>query len=177
MFGFKRATQYDRDYLIQKKNILEDLLDIKNKFEKWCLEYDEKFSNLLSSYKCAQNTDYVGLALKRNRRLDKTMEETINEALQLQQRDLSTLKEKMTLEFNNFINTQLQSNNAKYHMLFKNIYETEREKYYNARAFYKEFDGVDFIQRMEDMDKYLMCLKMIYSNFLAKEYPQVNQIR
>ena len=177
MFGFRRISQYEKDYLYQKKSTLEDLLEIKNRFEKWCLEYDEEFTNLLNSYKSAQNTDYIGLALKRNRRLEKSMEETINEALMLQQRDLSALKEKMILEFNRFINTQLQNNNAKYHTLFTNIYESEKEKYYNARAFYKELDSVDFIQEMEDMDKYLMGLNMIYSNFLAKEYPKINQVR
>ena len=121
MFGFRRISQYEKDYLYQKKSTLEDLLEIKNRFEKWCLEYDEEFTNLLNSYKSAQNTDYIGLALKRNRRLEKSMEETINEALMLQQRDLSALKEKMILEFNRFINTQLQNNNAKYHILFTNI--------------------------------------------------------
>ena len=98
MFGFKRVTQYEKDYLNHKKSSLEDLLEIKSRLEKWCFEYDEEFLNLFNSYKNAQNTDYVGLALKRNRSSEKSMEDTINEALTLQQRDLSTLKEKMLLE-------------------------------------------------------------------------------
>ena len=177
MFGFKRVTQYEKDYLNHKKSSWEDLLEIKSRLEKWCFEYDEEFLNLFNSYKNAQNTDYVGLALKRNRSSEKSMEDTINEALTLQQRDLSTLKEKMLLEFNRFINNQLQNRNAKYHTLFKNVYDAEKEKYYNARAFYKELDSIEFIQEMEDLDRYLMCLKMIYSNFLAKEYTQINQVR
>lgn len=177
MFGFKRISQYEKEYLYQKQCTLEDLLEIRSRFEKWCLEYDEEYLNLFNSYKNAQNTDYIGIALKRNRKLNEPMENVINEALALQQQDLSFLKEKLVLRFNKFINNQLQISDAPYHILFKNIYEAEKEKYYNARALYKELDSVGFIQKMEDMDNYLMCLKMIYSNFLAKEYSKVNQVR
>lgn len=177
MFRFKRLTQYDEDYLNQKKNTLENLLQVKSRFEKWCLEYDEEFSNLFNSYNNAKNTDYIGIALKNNHILGRSPEEIINEALLLQRRDLSVLKEKIILEFYRFINTQLKNSTSKYHVLFKNVYESEKEKYYKAKALYKELDSTEFFNKIEDLDRYIMCLKMIYSNFLTNDYSKLNQIR
>ena len=165
MFGFKRITKYDEQYL-----------NIKKRFEKWCLEYDERYTFLKNAYNAAQNTDYISLAIKNNKGKKDTAT-IFEEAMQLQQIELTNLKNDLDNEFINFINNQLKSDSANYHAIFTNIYETEKRIYLGAKAHYKELDIVKFIEDMKEIDQYMRELNIIYSEFLAKEYTLLKQVR
>jgi len=169
---FSRITKYDEEYLREKKSDLEELLRISDSFEKWCLEYDDLYRGLKSAYTSSQNKDYIGIALRENNKSKnrKSNEEIISEAINLQQRELTFLRDKIKERFTFFVNEQLFNANAPYHTIFTNVYKAEETKFLYCRAKYRQLNSIEFIKDIKELDSYLLKLKLVYSEFIAKEY-------
>ncbi len=172
MFGFRRSiSAYDEKYLNEKKQVFEDLLNIKARLEDACVKYDSEFPFIKSSYEATKKADYVSIVQRNNQqmKIKKDYSQIIDDAIKLQSSDLKCIEERMKQRMKELFNGK--------NVIFNNILKVEESKYYYALALYKELNNISFIKDIGDLEKYIMAINLVYSNFLADEYTKLNQVR